>query len=260
MLAGINEFLLSVAAAVIFLIVIEVGFRLGRNHSAGVNDAVKDHIKGLQTALLGLLALLLAFNFAMASSRFDARKALIQEEVNNIATAWQRAQLFPARQRHEISDLLKRYVSSRIDFMRAGTDMPRLDAASADASVIEAEIWKVTTAMVEEGTQGPHAGLFMEAINNMVNLKWTRWEAMQNHVPETFLYLLFVVAVGALGFIGYAYGLNGIRHHLSTAIFVLLITLVLGTILDADRPRGGMIRVNEDGLLRLQTALEQGRL
>jgi hypothetical protein len=71
---------------------------------------------------------------------------------------------------------------------------------------------------------------------------------------------LFTVAVGALGFIGYGYGLTGGRRHGSTAIFAVLIAMVLATILDFDRPRGGFIRVSEDGLLRLRKAFKQQAL
>ena len=91
----------------------------------------------------------------------------------------------------------------------------------------------------------------------MVNVKWKRRAMLDNHVPEPVLYLLFTVAVGALGFIGYGYGLTGRRRHASTAIFAVLIGLVLATILDFDRPRGGLIRVGEEGMLRLQTSFER---
>jgi len=82
---------------------------------------------------------------------------------------------------------------------------------------------------------------------------------LDNHVPEPVIHLLFTVAVGALGFIGYGYGLTGQRRHGSTAILAVLIAMVLATILDFDRPRGGFIRVSEEGMLRLQTAFEQNK-
>ena len=71
------------------------------------------------------------------------------------------------------------------------------------------------------------------------------------------IYLLFVVAVGALGFIAYGYGLTGRRRHGSTAILVVLIALVLATIVDLDQPRRGFIRVGEESLIRLKATVEQ---
>ena len=69
------------------------------------------------------------------------------------------------------------------------------------------------------------------------------------------LYLLFTVAASALGFISYGYGLSGRRQHKSTAVFALLIALVLATILDFDRPSGGFIQVSGESLRRLETAI-----
>jgi hypothetical protein len=259
MLSRIDENLLFFAAIVAFLVVIELGFRLGLRHGQLGDDGALDHVKALQAALLGLLALLLGFNFAMASSRFDARKALIQDEVNAIGTTWQRAYLLPPPQRQEVSALLKQYVAARIDFMSAGIDEARIDAANAKASDVEAKIWKVTGAMVADGTGGSQLTPLILSLNEMVNVQWKRRTLLDNHVPEPVLHLLFIVAIGALGFIGYGYGLTGRRRHGTTAIFALLIAMVLATILDFDRPRGGFIRVGEEGLVRLQTSLEHPR-
>jgi hypothetical protein len=257
MLSNVNEFVISLAAIIVFLAAIEIGFRLGLRYRSRSDNETKDHVKLLVTALLGLLALLLGFNFAMASSRFDARKALIQEEVNAIGTTWLRGQLLPEPQRHEVNELLKSYVAARIDFMRAGVDENRLASASAEASHIDAQIWAATRTMVVEGSGGPQVGMFIAGLNEMGNVKWKRYAALDNHVPEPVLYLLLTVAVGALGFIGYSYGLSGLRRHRSTAIFATLIALVFATILDFDRPRGGFIRIGEEGILRLQAAFDQ---
>lgn len=257
MLSRINEFVLFFVTFGAFVVAIELGFRLGLRDRAQSDDRAMDHIKALQVALLGLLALLLGFNFAMAASRFDTRKALIQEEVNTIGTTWLRAQLLPAPLQQEICELLKQYVSARIEFMSAGIDAAGLESVNDKASSIEAQIWKLTRATVAEGKGDPQVLLLVESLNDMVNVKWKRRAVLDNHVPEPVLHLLFIVAVGALGFISYGYGLTGRRRHGSTVIFALLIALVLLTILDFDRPRGGFIRVDDDAMVRLQKALDQ---
>jgi len=255
MILRIDESVFAVLAVAVFLVAIEVGFRLGLRHRARTDDKDRDHFKTLQTALLGLLSLLLGFNFAMAAARFDARKSSLQDEVNAINTSWRRAQLLPLPQRAEVSELLRDYVAARIAFTRAGTDETLLDSASEEATRIDTKLWDVNEAMFNAGVTSPQQlNLFTQALNEMMNVRGKRRTAFDNHVPEPVLQLLFTVAVGAFGFIGYAYGLTGTRRYISTAIYAVLVALVLATILDFDRPRGGFIRVSEDGMERLQAS------
>lgn len=259
MLWNIDETVLFVLAIAAFLTVIELCFRLGLRRRGSVDDASRSHTSALQAALLGLLSLLLGFNFAMAASRFDARKVLIQEEVNAIRTTHLRAQLLPAPWPPEVQRLLQSYVSTRIDFMKAGDDKARIAKASAASARIEDELWAHTSAMV---AQHPGAamsmGWFVLSLNEMIGASEKRRAALDNNVPELVIVLLFTVAIGAMGFIGYGYGLTGTRRHGATAIFAVLIALVLATILDLDRPRRGFIRVGEDSLLRLDASLSRG--
>ena len=84
MLREIDETYIFFICVVVFLAIIELGFRLGRRQRRGAADeAAKTHIGGLQTALLGLLALLLGFTFAMSVTRFEARKNLVLEEASH---------------------------------------------------------------------------------------------------------------------------------------------------------------------------------
>ena len=257
MLWGLDEIGLLFGAVVVFLAVLEVGFRLGRRQRDASDDTARTHVGALQAALLGLLALLLGFSFAMAASRFDTRKALIQEEVNAIGTTYLRAQLLPSPQRQAVTALLRTYVTARIAFLQAGMDKALLDAASADASRIETQLWKLTAAIATQDPGGMATGWFLPPLNEMIDLNEKRRAALDNHVPELVIYLLCTVAVGALGFIAYGYGLTGRRRHASTAIFALMIALVLTTIVDLDQPRSGLIRVGEESMLRLKTTLDQ---
>lgn len=252
-----NEIVLFLTACTVFFAVIEICFRWGRRHHNTNDDTVKSHFNALQAALLGLLALLLGFNFAMAGSRFEARKALLEDEVNSIRTSYLRAQLLPPPYQQEFSEMLRGYAAARIEFLRAGIDEPLLEAANTDASRIESQIWTSTRAMMAQDPIGAPKQLFIQSFNDMINVNEKRRAALDNHVPEVVIDLLFVVAVGALGFIAYGYGLTGRRRHGSTAIFALLIAVVLTIILDLDQPRTGLIRVGEESMLRLKANMEQ---
>lgn len=89
----------------------------------------------------------------------------------------------------------------------------------------------------------------------MSDIREKRLVAMEDHVPETVIYLLFTVSFVALGLIAYNCGLAGRRRVLSNAVFALLIALVLTAILDIDRPRRGLIKVSQESLVRLKSTL-----
>ena len=67
------------------------GRRLGMN----ANRKVEDDISTLEAAMLGLLALIIGFTFAMALSRFDSRRDAVLLEANVIGTTALRARLLP---------------------------------------------------------------------------------------------------------------------------------------------------------------------
>ena len=108
MLRAFSEPVLFFCALAAFFAVLEIGFRLGRWYSRHSDEGVKSHVNALQAPLLALMALLLGFNFAMAGSRFDTRKALIQEEVGAINSTYLRSQFLPTPYREESSILLSR--------------------------------------------------------------------------------------------------------------------------------------------------------
>ncbi|WP_309675785.1 hypothetical protein [Pseudomonas sp.] len=254
---GLDEIIVFFIVVAIFCVVLELAFRLGRHHRTHSNDSTRSHLTVLQTALLGLLALLLGFNFAMATSRFEARKTLIQDEVTVIGSTYLRAKLLPSELRGKVSALLKDYVSARIEFMRAGTDEKLLKAASESSRTIEDQLWNLAAAAETQGEATAAMNLVIQSLTDVYNVNEKRRAAQDNNVPATVINLLFVVAIGALGLIAYSYGLGHRRRHGSTAIFAILIAMVFTIILDLDQPSSGFIRVGEESMLRLQEDLNR---
>ncbi|MEI6234213.1 MAG: hypothetical protein WCT04_14265 [Planctomycetota bacterium] len=256
MLWSMNEFVLFVVALVVFAGTIEIGFRLGFRHSDAGDDATRSHIGTLQSALLGLLALLLGFTFAMSVSRYDNRKSLVVQEANAIGTAHLRVKLLPASRRNDILAKFKAYMTERIAFLDAGADHSRLESAHAATSRIQTELWNVASSLSVQDAQAIPTELFIKALNEMFDISETHRVALENHVPEVVIHLLFIVSIIALGFIAYGSGLARKRRFTSTAIFALLIAIVLATILDVDRPRRGLIQVGNDSMYRLKAEIE----
>jgi hypothetical protein len=257
-LQQIDEVYIFFICVAVFLTVIELGYRLGRKLRRASDESAKAHIGALQTALLGLLALLLGFTFAMSVTRFETRKNLVPEEANAIGNAYWRSQLLPPAAREPIAALLREYADTALEFHDADNDSARLALAGAASRRIERQI-RSTAAGVLESPPSMASVLFIQAINDMAQVNEKRRVALENHVPEPVFYLLFIVTTGAMAFIAYGTGLQKRRRLISTGLFATLISLVLTFILDIDQPASGLIQVNQDSMLRIKATLEQER-
>jgi hypothetical protein len=77
------------------LLFLEIGRRVGVRRRAFEGGEAGPGSGALEAAVYGLLALLIAFTFAGASARFDARRQLVVEEANAVGTAYLRIDLLP---------------------------------------------------------------------------------------------------------------------------------------------------------------------
>ena len=85
--------LVLILAAVIFGATC-LGLFLGRyvRHRA---EHLREPLGVLQSALLGLVALVLAFGLALAVGRYETRRAAVVDDANDIGTTYLRAQTLP---------------------------------------------------------------------------------------------------------------------------------------------------------------------
>src|SRR5688572_27613038 len=91
------------------VIVLTIGYNLGdKSKRESANDS------GILGSLLGLFALLLAFSFGMAGSRFENRKENLIEEANNIGTAILRSDIYPDSLKIVFKQDFEKYLDARI--------------------------------------------------------------------------------------------------------------------------------------------------
>ena len=94
-------------------------------------------------------------------------------------------------------------------------------------------------------------GAFVKALNDMIDAQGKRTAISQAHVPEPILLLLFFVFIASIGMMGYSSGLSGKRILAPLVLVALLITLIVFIIVDLDRPKRGLIQVDQSALLGL---------
>jgi hypothetical protein len=161
----------------------------------------------------------------------------------------------PERQREKCVGFLEEYVQSRIEFLRAGTNSARAREIEASTLQLQVRLWAGAVAAARESPNGVTTGYFIESLNKLIDDHTKRSNAMANHVPEIILHLLMLVATLTIAVTGYSSGLRGKRLRALRGILVFLIAATLIVIIDLDRPRRGLIRVSEDGMLRVQSEM-----
>lgn len=248
----VNELVIALVVIVLLLLATEVGYRVGDRVPLGLTDSAKSPVLGISGALFGLLALLLGFTFSMSLNRFEQRKQLVLQESNAIGTTYLRAGLLPEPDRSAINGLLRSYVELRLDFYDLRGDPARFKDLVDRTEKLQHELWSHAVNVVPKNDPPVTTGLFIESLNDVIDLHAARLAAMKNHVPEVVLMLLFLVAVMAALLVGYGCGLMKSRHSFSTTTMALLIALVITVIIDLDRPSRGLIRVSQDSMIQLQ--------
>lgn len=257
-----SEFFLFVLVCAFFILAMVFGHWMGKRAwtKKGQDEVTASHVQSMQSALLGLLALLLGFTFAMGISRFDKRQDLVAAEANAIGTAYMRTAFLPSYARKEIRSLFNSYVDSRIDFYSAGIDSDMLASSNQKSADVLNQLW-LSSVQGAKATNPPQlAGLYIAALNEMIDVNEERQSAFENRVPEAVLWLLFFTAFMSLGLVGYCCGMNSKRPGVTSVMFALTIAAVLIVVLDVDRPRRGLITVNQSSMLRVQQYIKSGKM
>lgn len=250
----------SVAIAAILLVsmalCIEAGYRAGRG-GTGLGDSTKAHVQAIQAALLGLLALLIGFTFSLSLQRYDSRSAAVTEEANAIGTAYLRTDLLPASVRDEVRAQLRAYLALRV---QAGSvtlvTSEQREALGAAAEGRLDALWRLAVQAAAEDSRQVVSGLFIEALNEMIDSYGRRDAALHRHVPEIVLFLLYGTFLMTGMIVGYAAGMGGHRASFVTYVMVALVVVMVFIIIDLDRPRRGLIQVSQRSLVGLKTSID----
>jgi hypothetical protein len=229
----------------------EIGRRIG-TRVGGVKGGGDSTLEG---AVLGLLALMIGFTFAMGMSRADARREAMLNEANAIGTTALRARLLPAPHNTESLKLLREYVQIRLD---VGLNPPTpevLNPALVRSNAIQEALWRQATAVVAKDSSMVPTGLFMQALNDMIDSQQERLVPTYNHLPNFVLVVLYGVAAIAAGFSGYGRALRQERSIVPVFTIGVLVCIVILLIQDLDRPRSGFITIDQQPMIDTAAAL-----
>jgi len=240
---------------VVSLAVAETGRQIGVRaaHRGG------DDVAALEGAILGLLALIISFTFAMSLSRFESRRDAVLNEAVAISTTALRARLLPAPESGLATKILQEYVQLRIDMTSRPLPSRELDAALHRMNELHEELWQQVKTLTEKNSAPVVTGPFIQSASELIGDEEKHLTAIRNRVPNIVLIALYVMAITASGFIGYSSGLKPLTSRPPVYVMCTLICAVILLIQDIDRPNAGVIEVSLQPMTDAAAGLEINR-
>lgn len=224
------------------LLLCEVGRHAGRRRSRRSPDAGRTAV--VDGAVFGLLGLLVAFTFSGASTRFDARRALIVDEANAIGTAWLRLDVLDEADRAPLRELFRDYLDARLEAYGLIPDMAAVRVVLARAAGLQAEIWSRAVAGSRSSAVQSAPVVLLPALNEMFDVATARTMASEVHQPPIIFALLVVLGLICSLLAGYSMSGDAQRSWAHSIGFAAVIALTFYVILDLEYPRRGLIRVD----------------
>jgi ABC-type multidrug transport system fused ATPase/permease subunit len=249
-------YVIGVVFLAVLLVAVAVGHRIGTWLRTRHRTVASSELSTVQTALLGLLGLLLAFTYSFVASRWDARKRAVVDEADALGTAYLRTQFRSGPAAEQLRALLREYTRSRIVTDDIARTCQQLQAAMAHSQQVRNELWPAAIQLKGDSAPTTLDALLFASLNEVVDRHTQRWAAARDRLPVIILAMLAAVAVLSLGLVGFANGLTARRHSYFTVALAVVISAVLLVIIDLDRPGRGIVRVSQQPLIDALESME----
>ena len=253
--------LFDLSSVALFLFVIAflfgatgIGLLVGRAvHSR--REGLREPLTVVQAALVGLVALLLAFGLSMAVDRYQSRRAAVVSEANTIGTTYLRAQTLAEPMRSDSMELLKQYADEAIALGNTKPDSSAFEAASAAQVALQQQLWGLAGDALKEAPQDSAPRLYVESLNQMIDAHTTRVAALDNRVPGPVMWTQLLAAALGLGMLGMLLASHE-RGVLMALLATGLVTIIMLVIFDLDRPHRSLIKVPQAPLVSTRASME----
>ncbi len=238
---------------------LEVGRRIGLRILRVHGESSGTIFPALETAVFGLMALLVGFSFAGAAGRYEMKRALIVKESNAIGTAWLRIDLLPWQRQHALREGFRRYLDSRLEFYRDIRNEKAAQQALVRAANLQSQIWSNAVVACAEASSVATTTLVIASLNEMFDIRTERIAAVKAQSPSLIRALLLFVPLICSLLAGMNLASRSHRSWVHILGFAAIISFSVYVVLDFDSPRTGMIRLDmfDQTMLDLRSEMQQ---
>jgi hypothetical protein len=224
---------------------LEIGWRVRSRNLATETEKSDAGLNALDGAVFALMGLLIAFTFSGAASRFEARRALIVQETNDIGTAYLRIDLLPSDAQPALRQDYRDYLEARLDFYhKLGGDIEPAKLAFEKSIDLQHKIWSESVAASARQSSAAVTTLVLSSVNATIDITTTRLVALDTHPPPAIYLALAALVLASSILVGYAMAKSGRRNWSHMLIYAGTLAFAVYLIFDLDYPRFGLVRID----------------
>ncbi len=155
--------------------------------------------------------------------------------------------MLPEPQRSADRNLLREYAQLRA----RGVTAIMTSEVMAESGAIQDRLWADAVTLGGQSPTSIVVGLYIQALNDMIDLDGERVTAGRNRIPESIWLALYLVTILTMAAMGYQFGLTGTRSWVVTILMVLVFASIFLLIADLDRPQSGFLKVSQQPMIDL---------
>ena len=103
--------------------------------------------------------------------------------------------MLPEPQRSEIASFIGRYVDVWLDLAQTDRAKDRIRSLREEIDRIQKELWSRAVDIANKDREVVPTGLFIQSLNEMIDVDAARIAARENHVPESVLIVLYAASL-----------------------------------------------------------------
>ena len=208
---------------------------LSHQRSKGVKNVTDDTLIG---AILGLMALVIAFTFSGAAGRMDQRERLIAAETRAITSAYAAMRYINVSDQEILKPLFQAFITQRAHLYDNVTDFASFTnrQKNIDVTISKMQDAAYSASLKASAEARPLATEFVKLVNAMGSAYSNQLQAMWFHPPRIiWLTLILLILIGSF-LAGYKMGVTQRRERLLSFMFAALISCAIYLILSLEFP------------------------
>jgi hypothetical protein len=237
--------------ALLLLGVVRLGRYLAAREQRQAETPRQWKIGPFEGSLLGMLALMFGFTFAMTAGNYREAQNNFDREAQALVEVYRWSRLLPEDDRQWLQAKLREYVD-RLPKKGAADEATRRVIESMQEELWEGLVARRTAAKDPRSFEG-----CLNAVNRSFLARHLGYYLDRRRLPG--VVVLFILSATLLvGFlVGYSSELADRHFAILAALFVVFVGATIYTIWDLDRPSEGLIVANRDDLRELSQWLQR---